>query len=92
MGERWNFAQSKSLTLGIARLSSSQKNGDYRLCIDLKNSLNPASKTDVFPLPTLDGIYSALYVGAVYCVLDLTESYTGLRVNCDSEIVNYQYS
>jgi len=62
-----------------------KENGDYRLCIDFKNTLNPALKTDISPLPTLENIFSALNGGAIFCVIDLTESYTQLRVNANSQ-------
>jgi len=34
-----------------------KKSGDFRLCIDLKQTLNPSLKTDIYPLPTLKDIF-----------------------------------
>ena len=62
-----------------------KKDGDYRICVDFKNTLNPCLKTNVYPLPTLDGIFSTLNGGSYFCVIDLTEAYTQLRVNVESQ-------
>jgi len=62
-----------------------KKNGQYRLCVDLKKTLNPSLCTDVYALPTLENIFAKLNGGAVFCVLDLSEAYTQLKVNPESQ-------
>ena len=72
--------------MGFTYISCSQKkNGQYRLCVDLKKTLNPSLCTDVYALPTLENIFAKLNGGAVFCVLDLSEAYTQLKVNPESQ-------
>ena len=74
-----------------------KKNGQYRLCVDLKRTLNPCLETivsrnikfikhyNVYPLPTLENIFATLNGSYVFCVLDLSEAYTQLRVSPESQ-------
>jgi len=62
-----------------------KKSGQYRLCVDLKRTLNPCLETNVYPLPTLENMFATLNGGSVFCVLDLSEAYTQLRVSPESQ-------
>ena len=58
-----------------------KKDGSYRLCIDVKRTLNPNLEISVHPLPRLDDIFATLNGGKVFVVLDLVDAYTQLKLD-----------
>lgn len=46
-----------------------------RLCGDYKVTVNPVLKTDHYPLPLPEDLYSMLAGGKIFCVLDLSQAY-----------------
>jgi hypothetical protein len=60
-------------------------NGAIRVCVDFKKTLNPALRTDYYPLPFLDEICQTLVGGKVFTILDLAEAYLQLPVEKKSQ-------
>lgn len=53
-----------------------KKEGDeLRLCGDYKVTVNPVLKTDHYPLPQPEELFTALAEGKVFCALDLSSAY-----------------
>lgn len=56
------------------------KNGDFRLCIDCKVTINRYLRTEHYPLPKIDDIFANLSDARVFCVLDLKGAYQQIVV------------
>lgn len=56
-------------------------NGDVRICVDCKRTLNRFIETEHYPLPIIDDIFANLSDAKVFCVLDLTGAYQQLAVS-----------
>ncbi|XP_049526602.1 uncharacterized protein K02A2.6-like isoform X2 [Dermacentor silvarum] len=61
-----------------------KKDGSLRLCGDYKVTINPALKTDHYPLPRPEDLYSAIAGGKVFCVLDLSAAYQQIPLATES--------
>lgn len=56
-----------------------------RLCGDYKITLNPAIKTEHYPLPLVEDIFAVLVGGKFFTVLDLSTAYQQIQVHEDSQ-------
>ncbi|XP_072141807.1 uncharacterized protein [Dermacentor andersoni] len=61
-----------------------KENGSVRLCGDYKTTVNPSLKTDHYPLPRPEDLYTALAGGKVFSVLDLSSAYQQLPLAPES--------
>ena len=50
-------------------------NDEVRICGDYKRTVNTAAKTDQFPIPNIEDLYSKLAGDVVYSKLDLSHAY-----------------
>ena len=57
-----------------------KKDGGIRICGDFKVSINPFIKQQVYPLPTLEEMFSTLANGESYTKLDLARAYKQMKV------------
>ena len=53
-----------------------KRNGDLRMCADFKVHLNKAVKSDAFPMPSIETIFTGLDKSKVFAKLDLTDAYS----------------
>lgn len=60
-------------------------NGDIRICLDCKVTINKCLETEHYPLPKISDIFSSLANCKVFCVIDLTGAYQQLGVSADSQ-------
>lgn len=62
-----------------------KSNGDIRLCIDCKVTINKCIQTEHYPLPRIEDIFASLATCRVFCVIDLTGAYLQLSVSPESQ-------
>lgn len=62
-----------------------KQNGDIRICVDGKRTLNRYIETEHYPLPVIDDILADMSDSKVFCVLDLTGAYQQLAVSKRSQ-------
>ena len=55
-------------------------NGTVRLCGDYKTTINPVSKLDMYPLPRIDDLFTAMAGGISFTKLDLSHAYLQLEL------------
>ncbi|XP_046391558.1 uncharacterized protein K02A2.6-like [Ischnura elegans] len=58
-----------------------KKNGELRLCIGYKSTINTVIERDQYPLPRLDDILSGLSGGRVFVTLDLSRAFMQLPLS-----------
>lgn len=58
-----------------------KKNGKIRMCGDYKSTVNQAIKSETYPLPTADQLFSNLAGSTVFSQLDLNQAYQQLAVD-----------
>ncbi|XP_031357014.1 uncharacterized protein K02A2.6-like isoform X2 [Photinus pyralis] len=56
-------------------------NGEVRICGDYRSTLNRALRPEPYPVPSVQGILSALAGGKVFAKLDLAQAYLQLSVD-----------
>lgn len=56
-------------------------NGSVRLCGDYRSTVNMATDTDTYPLPTLDEVFTQLQGGVIFSKIDLDRAYTQVTVD-----------
>lgn len=61
-----------------------KKNGQVRICVDFKNTVNKAVYRDIYPLPKIQEVLSSLSGGKFFAILDFKGAYQQLRIeeNC----------
>lgn len=62
-----------------------KKDGDVRICVDFRATVNQAIVTDQYPLPVPEDIFASLAGGKVFTVLDLSGAYQQLKVREESQ-------
>lgn len=58
-----------------------KKDGDIRLVIDCKTSINKVLIANTYPLPTAQDLFASLSGCKVFCSLDLATAYTQLQLS-----------
>lgn len=61
-----------------------KKNGAVRLCGDYRSTVNQATETDTYPMPTASEIFAIISGGKFYTTLDLDRAYTQVVVTEDT--------
>lgn len=62
-----------------------KRDGSIRLITDYKRTVNKCIKTDVYPIPNPEDIFASLAGGKCFCVIDLVDAYTQLRLDKASQ-------
>ena len=62
-----------------------KSNNEIRLCGDYKVTINSAVKTDSYPLPLIEELYTKLSGGTIYSKLDLSSAYQQLTLDPESQ-------
>ncbi|CAK1578403.1 unnamed protein product [Parnassius mnemosyne] len=57
-----------------------KKNGDIRLCGDYRSTVNQATESDTYPMPTASEVFAVITGGSYYTTLDLDRAYTQVVV------------
>ncbi|XP_061379252.1 uncharacterized protein K02A2.6-like [Danaus plexippus] len=58
-----------------------KKNGDIRLCGDYRSTVNQATESDTYPMPTESEVFATIAGGCYYTTLDLERAYTQVVVS-----------
>lgn len=58
-----------------------KKSGEIRLCGDYRCTVNQATESDTYPMPTANEVFAAVAGGKFYTTLDLDRAYTQVTVN-----------
>jgi len=53
--------------------------------VDYKQTVNPEMKVEVYPLKRPQDIFASLAGAKVFCVIDLAEAYTQVRLSDESQ-------
>lgn len=61
-----------------------KRNGDIRLCGDYRSTVNQATESDTYPMPTANEIFAIISGGRFYATLDLDRAYTQVVVTDDT--------
>ncbi|XP_049883119.1 uncharacterized protein LOC126378773 [Pectinophora gossypiella] len=61
-----------------------KKSGEVRLCGDYRSTVNQATESDTYPMPTANEVFAAVAGGKFYTTLDLDRAYTQVTVNHDT--------
>lgn len=62
-----------------------KKDGNVRLCVNLKRTINPSVMIDHYPLPLVEDVLNEFVECKYYCVLDLSNAYLQLKVAEESQ-------
>ena len=62
-----------------------KKDGSIRYCADFKKTLNPCLRVDHYPLPRPDDVFANISNGKVFTSLDLSDAYTQLLLDPESQ-------
>lgn len=58
-----------------------KKNGNIRLCVNFKNTVNPQLEVNQYPLPRVEDLINKFVGCQVFCHVDLTNAYLQLEVD-----------
>ena len=61
-----------------------KQDGTIRLCGDYKVTVNQAAKTESYPLPRIEDLFTALSGGKIFTKLDLSPAYQQVLLHEDS--------
>ena len=61
-----------------------ETNGQVRFCGDFRTTVNMATNTPTYPIPTIEDIYSTLSGGSVFSKLDCSNAYLQYHLHPDS--------
>lgn len=56
-------------------------NGEIRICIDPKRTLNPFLEDNIYPIPRIDNIFAEIGRGKFYAVVDLAGAFQQLELS-----------
>ena len=59
--------------------------GSIRICGDYKLTANKAAKTESYPLPKVEDIFSSLSGGKLFTTLDLAHAYNQIPLDLESQ-------
>lgn len=59
-------------------------NGEIRICVDCKVTINKCIENEHYPLPKMEDIFASLANCTVFCVIDLTGAYQQLELSPES--------
>lgn len=62
-----------------------KSNGDIRICVDAKVTINKYVKTEHYPLPRIDDIFASLAKCNYFCIIDLVAAYQQLMLSENSK-------
>lgn len=62
-----------------------QKNGNIRICVDCKVTINKFIQTQHYPLPNIEDLFASMESCTVFCVLDLSGAYQQLELTASSK-------
>ncbi|XP_052747502.1 uncharacterized protein K02A2.6 isoform X1 [Bicyclus anynana] len=57
-----------------------KKSGDIRLCGDYRSTVNQATESDTFPMPTANEVFATVAGAKFFTTLDLDRAYTQVKV------------
>ncbi|KAK3930466.1 hypothetical protein KUF71_005200 [Frankliniella fusca] len=66
-------------------LAVPKKDGGIRYVADFKRTINPQLRVDFYPLPAPEQVFATLANGNFFTSLDLTDAYTQLQLDADSQ-------
>ncbi|XP_063377580.1 uncharacterized protein K02A2.6-like [Cydia fagiglandana] len=58
-----------------------KKSGDIRLCGDYRSTVNQATESDTYPMPTANEVFATIAGGKYFSTLDLNRAYTQVTVD-----------
>lgn len=58
-----------------------KKTGDIRLCGDYRSTVNQATESDTYPMPTANEVFATIAGGRYFSTLDLNRAYTQVTVD-----------
>lgn len=61
-----------------------KKSGDVRLCGDYRSTVNEATESDTYPMPTANEVFATVAGGRYFTTLDLERAYTQVVVDEDT--------
>lgn len=61
-----------------------KRSGDLRLCGDYRSTVNEATESDTYPMPTANEVFATVAGGRFFTTLDLERAYTQVVVNEDA--------
>ena len=56
-------------------------NGQYRLCVDFKATLNPNIQSDAYPMPTTEEVFAKIGDASVFAKIDLKSAYSQIALD-----------
>lgn len=63
---------------------TNNKKGDIRLCGDYRSTVNEATESDSYPMPTANEVFATIAGGRFFTTLDLERAYTQVVVDEDT--------
>ncbi|XP_053605087.1 uncharacterized protein K02A2.6-like [Plodia interpunctella] len=58
-----------------------KKSGEIRLCGDYRSTVNEATESDTYPMPTANEVFATIAGGKIFTTLDLDKAYTQVTVD-----------
>ena len=62
-----------------------KSDGSIRICGDFKRTVNKSTRTEVYPLPRIEELFTCLSGGQTFTTLDLSHAYLQLELEEDSQ-------
>ena len=61
-----------------------KRSGEIRLCGDYRSTVNQATESDTYPMPTANEVFAIIAGGRYFTTLDLERAYTQVKVDDDT--------
>ena len=71
--------------MGCSNCPSLKPDNSVRICGDYKLTVNRAARSDTYPIPKLEDLFSQLSGGAIFSKLDLSKAYAQLQLDEESK-------